>query len=99
MAKKIKLDIEKFLDAVGFLYQLNQIPTKNLDFTCIFQKDLTIKQKKDLGKFTANSDLLKSMIAVHKHYEKDLKNNLRKDLEVTYNKGKWGAKVIKPKKK
>lgn len=101
MAKKIKIDIEKFIDAVGLLYRLDRIPTKDLDFTCIFQKDLTIKQKKDLGQYTANSDLMKTMIAVHQHYEKDLKNKLRKDLKVIYNrkKGTWRAKLINQKSK
>ncbi|HWY35050.1 MAG TPA: hypothetical protein VNX68_10415 [Nitrosopumilaceae archaeon] len=95
--KKVKVDIEKFLEATGFLYRLNKIPTEQLDFTCIFDKDLTLKQKKELGRYTDNNKVLSGLLCMYKWHEKEFGVKLRKDIKVTHEGEAWGAEVIKPK--
>ncbi len=103
MAKKIKIDIEEFLNALGYLYQLRTKSITDLDFTCVFVKDLTLAQKKKLKRQFEDDivKLLKCAFAF-KGFNREFKiPPFRKDIKITHNfkKGTWGARVIKPKPK
>lgn len=90
--KKVKIDMQQFLDAVGLLYRLRKLDATQIDFSCVFEKDLTIAQKKKLSKYMAIEDMLKSMIL----FPKEFGGERRKDLKVThYPGGSWGAEMIK----
>ena len=92
--KKVKVDIEQFLDAVGFLYYIKKLKVTQIDFSCVFEKDFTAKQKRQLNKYMEIDSMLKTMILFPGEYE----NKRRKDLVVTHNKGgTWSAKIVKPK--
>lgn len=94
--KKIKIDIEKFLDAIGLLYYIGKLNATQIDFSCVFEKDLTYAQKRKLSKNIEIKDMLKCMIL----FPGEFGGKRRKDLEVTnHPNGTWGAKIIKPKTK
>jgi mRNA-degrading endonuclease YafQ of YafQ-DinJ toxin-antitoxin module len=97
MGKKVKIDIERFLEATGFLYGISKLNATQIDYSCVFEKDLTTAQKRKLNKHMEIKNLLESMILFPKFFEG---GKPRKDLVVTHHpKGLWGAKIIKPKKK
>ena len=89
--KKVKIDIQEFLDAVGLLYKLGKLNATDIDFSCVFDKDLTMAQKKKLNKHMEIKDMLKSMVL----FPQEFGGKRRKDLFVTHdNKGQWGAHII-----
>jgi mRNA-degrading endonuclease YafQ of YafQ-DinJ toxin-antitoxin module len=92
--KKVKVDIQQFLDAVGLLYRLGQLNATQIDFSCVFEKDLTMAQKRKISKYMEIKNVLTSMIL----FPREFGGTRRKDLVVThYPKGTWGAKIVKPK--
>lgn len=94
--KKVKVDIGKFLDAVGLLYRLGKLNATDIDYSCVFEKDLTMAQKKKLPKHMEIKVLLNSMVLFPNYYG----GTRRKDLIVTHNdKGQWDAELVKPIKK
>jgi mRNA-degrading endonuclease YafQ of YafQ-DinJ toxin-antitoxin module len=91
--KKVKVDIEKFLDAIGLLYRIGKLNATQIDYSCVFEKDLTMAQKRKISKYMEIKNVLTSMIL----FPKEFGGVRRKDLEVThYPKGTWGAKIVKP---
>jgi mRNA-degrading endonuclease YafQ of YafQ-DinJ toxin-antitoxin module len=94
--KKVKIDIQQFLDAVGLLYRLGKLNATDIDFSCVFEKDLTSVQKRKLSKHMEIKDMLNCMIL----FPKEFGGTRKKDLVVTHNdKGQWGAEIVKPTKK
>lgn len=97
MKKKLKkVDLQQFLDSVGFLYKLSKQKVTETDFTCIFEKDLTAKQKRDLDKRLGDvKAILSSFLAVG-GFAKEYNAKIKKNIKIThdYKKGTWGAKII-----
>jgi len=93
MATKVTMDMQEFLDSVGFLYRLNQIPITKFDFSCIFEKDISYKHKVELKKRFGDDikKVITCFLAV-KGFSKEVKAKIRKDIKITHNykRGTWG---------
>ncbi len=95
--KKLKkVDLQQFLDSTGFLYKLSKQKITETDFTCIFEKDLTVKQKKDLSKRLGDlKSILNTFLAV-RGFEKEYNAKIKQNIQRTHDfkKGTWNAKII-----
>ncbi len=67
MSKKT-IDIEKFVEAKIFLYSIRDIKIKEFDFSCVFNKDLKVKDKSILSKQWGTLEELLTTFFVLKKY-------------------------------